>query len=134
MNRVFADSHFFFAILNPARCGTLPTAMEFARRNRGPLVTTAWVLTELADGLAGTARRQAFRSVLADLESNRENLVVPANYETFERGVELYHARPDKQWSLTDCISFVVMSEEQITEALTGDHHFEQAGFKALLK
>ncbi|MGO8744973.1 MAG: type II toxin-antitoxin system VapC family toxin [Thermoguttaceae bacterium] len=133
MNRVFADSHFFFAILNP-RDAAHATAMEFARRNRGPLVTTAWVLTELADGLAGTARRQAFRSVLADLESNRENLVVPANYETFERGVELYHARPDKQWSLTDCISFVVMSEEQITEALTGDHHFEQAGFKALLK
>jgi predicted nucleic acid-binding protein len=46
----------------------------------------------------------------------------------------LYHLRPDKQWSLTDCISFLVMSEEGITEALTADHHFEQAGFVALLK
>lgn len=59
---------------------------------------------------------------------------MPANVEIFERGVELYHSRLDKQWSLTDCISFVVMSEEGIAEALTGDHHFEQAGFVALLK
>jgi len=72
--------------------------------------------------------------VLDDLEANKRNLVVPANVETFEKGVELYDARPDKEWSLTDCISFVVMSEEQITEALTSDHHFEQAGFTALLK
>jgi uncharacterized protein len=46
----------------------------------------------------------------------------------------LYHSRPDKRWSLTDCISFTVMKEEGIAEALTGDHHFEQAGFHALLK
>jgi len=48
--------------------------------------------------------------------------------------VELYAERPDKGWSLTDCISFVVMRQQGITQALTGDHHFEQAGFTALLK
>jgi predicted nucleic acid-binding protein len=46
---------------------------------------------------------------------------------------DLYRNRADKNWSLTDCISFVVMKRKGITEALTGDHHFEQAGFKALL-
>jgi len=46
----------------------------------------------------------------------------------------MYQRRPDKNWSLTDCISFVVMQDHGITEALTGDHHFEQAGFVALLK
>ena len=50
------------------------------------------------------------------------------------RGVALYAERPDKDWSLTDCISFVVMRKMDITEALTGDRHFEQAGFTALLK
>jgi predicted nucleic acid-binding protein len=48
--------------------------------------------------------------------------------------VELYAERPDKDWSLTDCISFVVMRHQGVTQALTGDHHFEQAGFTALLK
>ena len=133
MNRIFADSYFFFAILSPHDAAHA-RAIDFGRRNRGPLLTTAWVLTEVADGLASTPRRQVFRRVVEDLEANRLNLIVPANPETFEKGVELYHARPDKQWSLTDCISFVVMSEEQITEALTADRHFEQAGFKALLR
>jgi predicted nucleic acid-binding protein len=133
MRRIFADSHFFFPMLNPNDIAH-GKAADFARRHRGPLATTAWVLTEVADGLAATPRRQVFRKVLEDLESRKANLVVPANPETFEKGVELYHARPDKQWSLTDCISFVVMTDEGLTEALTGDHHFEQAGFVALLK
>jgi predicted nucleic acid-binding protein len=133
MNRVFADSYFFFAIFNPNDAAHTK-AVELGRRHWGPLVTTAWVLTEVADGLARTPRRHVFHKVLEDLEANKANVIVPANAETFEKGVELYHARPDKQWSLTDCISFVVMSEEQVTEALTGDHHFEQAGFTAVLK
>jgi hypothetical protein len=52
----------------------------------------------------------------------------------FEAGTDLYSRRSDKEWSLTDCISFVVMQEQGIGEALTGDRHFEQAGFRALLK
>jgi uncharacterized protein len=133
MNRVFADSFFFVAILNQHDAAH-SKAVDFACGHRGPLVTTAWVLTELADGLASTSRRPVFRRVLQDLEANKANLIVPANQEVFEKGVELYHARSGKQWSLTDCISFIVMSEEGLTEALTGDHHFEQAGFKAILQ
>ena len=52
----------------------------------------------------------------------------------FQRGLRLYEERPDKEWSLTDCLSFVVMKDENLREALTGDQHFEQAGFIALLK
>ncbi len=132
MTRLFADSYFFFALLNP-RDLAHAKAVDISRQNRGSLVTTAWVFTELADGLATTPRRQVFRRVLDDFEANRANLIVPANLETFEKGVELYNERPDKEWSLTDCISFIVMKEEGITEALTGDHHFEQAGFSILL-
>ena len=60
--------------------------------------------------------------------------MVPASAELFQRGVELFRARPDKEWSLTDCISIVVMTEKRISEALSTDRHFEQAGFKALLR
>ena len=52
----------------------------------------------------------------------------------FEAGLRLYASRRDTEWSLTDCISFVVMKQHNLTEALTADHHFEQAGFIPLLR
>jgi len=60
--------------------------------------------------------------------------IFEAEKQLFEAGFALFRDRPDKEWSLTDCISFVVMKQEGLTEALTRDHHFEQAGFKSLLK
>ena len=67
------------------------------------------------------------------LAADPETRIVEASPELFEKGLTLYNSRPDKFWSLTDCISFVVMTEERISDALTGDRHFDQAGFKALL-
>ena len=58
---------------------------------------------------------------------------VRATSELIQRGRKLYRERADKEWPLTDCISFVVMQDHGLSEALTADHHFEQAGFKALL-
>jgi len=60
--------------------------------------------------------------------------MVAGSSEWFARGLELFPARPDKEWSFTDCISFAVMTERGITDALTHDHHFEQAGFRVLMK
>ena len=60
--------------------------------------------------------------------------IISADSNLFRQGVNLFEKRPDKNWSLTDCISFVVMEAEGIRDALTGDRHFEQAGFTALLK
>jgi len=60
--------------------------------------------------------------------------IVRSGPQLFQRGLKLYDERPDKEWSLTDCISFVVMKDEGISDALTGDQHFEQAGFIPLLK
>jgi predicted nucleic acid-binding protein len=133
MNRLFADTFYFFAILN-AQDRAHQKALEFATGHEEPIVTTAWVLTEFADGLAATAHRAAFSRLVARLEADPENEIVAPTEELMARGIELYNARPDKQWSLTDCISFLVMQDRQITQALTGDHHFEQAGFEALLK
>lgn len=60
--------------------------------------------------------------------------IVPSGRRLAERGWDLYRRRLDKEWSLTDSISFVVMEDRGITDALTGDRHFEQAGFRALLR
>jgi len=68
------------------------------------------------------------------LQKDPEVTIVPASADLWQRGVALFASRPDKDWSLTDCISFVVMQERGIADGLTADHHFEQAGFVALLK
>ena len=78
--------------------------------------------------------RPAFLELLGLLASSPDARIVEPTQELFDRGVELFSQRLDKEWSLTDCISFVVMADEEIAEALTGDRHFEQAGFRTLLK
>ena len=132
MSAVFADTFFWLAILNPSDAAH-DRASELSRRLRKPQVTTAWVLTEVGDAFARD-NRQAFLDLMQLLEDNPLIRVLGASPELFAAGVAFYANRLDKDWPLTDCISFVVMEREGISEALTEDHHFEQAGFTALLK
>jgi predicted nucleic acid-binding protein len=92
------------------------------------------VLTELGDGLSGVSDRQAFIDFHQALRNDPTVKIIPASSEWFASGVQLDATRPDKEWSLTDGISFAVMQREGLTEALTGDRHFDQAGFRALLR
>jgi predicted nucleic acid-binding protein len=133
MIRVFADTFYFLALLN-ASDKAHQRALAYTGAFQGEMVTTAWVLTELGDALSAPGNRQEFIATLQDLAANPQVRIVPAEAALFDAGVKLYAARLDKEWSLTDYISFVVMTQEGITEALTGDRHFEQAGFIALLK
>jgi hypothetical protein len=130
---VFADTFYFLALVNPVDQAHT-RAVAASRPLKWPLVTTSWVLTELGDALSVPERRASFVSMLETLDSDPMVTVLPPTKELFDAGVELYRNRPDKDWPLTDCISFAVMEERRITAALTGDHHFEQAGFLALLK
>ena len=133
MTAVFADAFYYFALVNPAdlRHGK---AREITANFTGSIVTTAWILTELGDGLAKAANRPLFLEIMSELRSDPDVRIAPPDADLFEAGLALYRRRVDKDWSLTDCISFVVMEREGITHALTGDHHFEQAGFVALLR
>ena len=133
MTPVFADTFYFLALLNPDD-EAHGRAVKASRPLKWPLVTTYWVLTELGDALAASGRRSGFFAVVDALRSNPMVSLAEPTVELFDAGVALYHSRKDKDWPLTDCISFVVMRQHGITEALTGDHHFEQAGFVALLK
>ena len=98
-----------------------------------PLVTTEFVLLEVADGLARLPRRGLVNAVLSRLQQSPDIEIVPVSRELFAAGLALFRSRPDKEWSLTDCTSFVVMQQHGLTEALSADHHFAQAGFRALL-
>jgi len=91
-------------------------------------------LAEVGDAMAKPADRSKFVTLLEALAGDPDVKIVPATDDLFEKGVELYASRADKSWSLTDCISFVVMSDLGIDEALTADQDFEQAGYRAVLK
>ena len=95
---------------------------------------TEYVLWEAVNSLSAPSSRAKVPVLLARIRSDPNIEVIPASSELFEVGLQLHVQRPDKEWSLTDCISFVVMRQQKLTEALTTDHHFEQAGFSALLK
>ncbi|HXE51792.1 MAG TPA: PIN domain-containing protein [Tepidisphaeraceae bacterium] len=130
---VFVDTFALLAMLNTADARH-EAAMRWFRVSTRPLVVNEWVLTELADALCAVRTRQAAVAVERRMRSERRVTVIESSADLFGRGFDLYANRPDQEWSLTDCISFVVMKDRHIKEALTGDHHFEQAGFVALLK
>lgn len=132
MRQTFADTFYLLAMINP-RDSAHPSALAAGDSLSGRLVTTEFILLEVADALAAASEREKFISMLDRIRANPTIIVVPASSKLLARGLELYRERPDKDWSLTDCISFVVMTQRGITEALTGDHHFRQAGFMPLL-
>jgi predicted nucleic acid-binding protein len=134
MSDVFADTYYFVALVNRKGDEARARAMDATRMRNGRLVTTGWILTELANTLSEPRHRQLFLNILATLQGDTQTSIIQPDAPLFEQGIALFAARPDKEWSLTDCISFIVMQREGITEALTGDRHFEQAGFVALLK
>ena len=134
MNAWFADTSYFLALISPNDVHH-QKAVALSRERSVPLVTTSWVITELANGMSRPPwLRGVFGQVLESIQSDPTATVVPADETLFRRGLELYRDRDDKEWSLTDCISFIVMQDRELSEALTSDHHFEQAGFTVLLK
>jgi uncharacterized protein len=130
--KVFADAFFYMALIN-RQDAFHKKAAELSESLPGPIYTTHWVLTEVGDAFSRPRDRGLFLKLLELIEKDQRIEVVPATKTLFEHGIELFANRPDKYWSLTDCISFIVMDQQGVTEALTGDRHFTQAGFVALL-
>ncbi|MEX2171429.1 MAG: hypothetical protein WD851_19070 [Pirellulales bacterium] len=128
----FADTFYYLALLNPDDAAHA-RAMAITAERKGALVTTRWVLTEVGDAMAAPQYRRRFVNLVQAIDSDPDTIVVPTTDDLFHRGVMLFSQRLDQTWPLTDCISFLVMQDYSITEAMTGDHHFEQAGFVALL-
>lgn len=129
---IFVDTGYWLALTNSGD-RFHARAVSLAQRLPRSLVTTEAVLLEVGNALAGARWRSLAITLLADVRTDPAVLVVPFDASLFARAVELYSARPDKEWGLADCGSFVVMTERGITEALAADQHFVQAGFRALL-
>jgi len=133
MSQVFADAFYFIARFN-RRDQHHEKALSLSLSPLVHLITTEWVLLEVADGLANSEVRPRIRDIIRSLRQSPASEVVPVSSGFLDEALDLYDQHRDKQWTLTDCTSFIVMRERGITEALTGDRHFEQAGFIALLK
>jgi uncharacterized protein len=132
MSRVFADTLYYLALVNSRDEGHAK-ALAASRSQAIRVITTAWVLTQVANAVADSGLRRSFPDLLDGLLADPDTLILPATGEIFDSGVALYRRYADKEWSLTDCISFAVMRRHRLDRALTADHHFTQAGFKALL-
>ena len=97
------------------------------------MITTRAVILEIGNALARLRYRAAAIELLDSLEEDPNVKIIALSEELYNRAMALYRQRPDKEWGLTDCVSFVVMQDYGITETLTTDEHFKQAGFRALL-
>jgi predicted nucleic acid-binding protein len=135
VNRVerFIDTGYWIALTDSgdqfhARARALAVSI------RPPFVTTDAVLLEVGNALSGTRWRELGIALIDDVRTSSDVVIVPLTTELFDRAVALYRSRRDKEWGLTDCVSFVVMRERGIAEALAADQHFVQAGFRALLR
>lgn len=133
MKTVFADTYFYLAVTNP-RDADHELAVSLSKKIKGRVLTTAWVLTEVGDALSSPTDRSVFAELMESLRSDPRLTILPPDENLFDAGLTLHADRPDKEWSLMDCISFMAMEVQGVTEALTADHHFEQAGFTVLMK
>jgi len=132
MNEAFADAYFYIALLNPNDQAN-SEACSFAASIDRRVVTTLWVLMELADALSAPSVRSRTHRFIGELALEENTEIIFDVEPWFSRGLALFGKRSDKSWSLTDCISFEVMKSRGIVEALTADHHFAQAGFRPLM-
>lgn len=136
MKTVFADTGYWVALLNPY--DELHKRASHVSQSFGQIciVTSEMVLVELLNYYAerGTPIREAAAKLARKLQDNPNVVVVPQTSIQYTKGLDFYADRSDKGWSHTDCCSFKIMQEQEMTEALTYDKHFEQAGFLALLR
>jgi predicted nucleic acid-binding protein len=129
---LFIDTSYLLALVN-TQDEYHEKAQDLADLITERLITTEAVLIEFANSLTKPQWRQLAVGTINDLREDPDVKIIPVNSDFFSKGLKLYSERLDKEWSLTDCISFVVMKERKLSDALTADHHFEQAGFRVLL-
>lgn len=138
MTDVFADTAYWIALARP-RDEWHSRAFELSRglaQSQAEVITTQEVLTEYLNYFADREPRIRLATLrnLTTIRTSSRIRIIPQSNESFEAGLALYSARPDKGYSLTDCISMETMRKEGLTDALTNDHHFEQEGFRALFR
>jgi len=135
VNEIFLDSSYAIALASRtdehhARATELAAWIETERIS---LVTTRAIMLEIGNALAKKRYRSVAVNLLEAIERDAQIAVVPLSEDLYASAATLYRKYADKEWGLTDCVSFIVMREKGLQEALTADDDFRQAGFRALL-
>ncbi len=135
MRQVFADTYYWIALLNDKDQGHAVVQAVSQSLGQATVVTTQEVLSEVLTHFSGYGRfmRQSAVAFIRNILADPAITVREQSGLSFFNGLALYEARPDKGYSLTDCISMEAMRQEGITEILTHDGHFTQEGFTILL-
>ncbi len=130
---IFLDTGYLIALLNP-RDELHSRAQAWAEQMDGPLLLTDYILWETINFFSSPTQKPKAHALVRQLRADAAFEIVPATPALFDAGLQLHRECADKAWSLTDCVSFLVMRERGVTQALPYDQHFEQAGFEALLR
>ena len=136
MKKVFVDTAAWLALINIDDIWhqqAKQIRLELVKQNY-IFITTEFILLEVGDALCSQGLRKNTANFLNNIYQLKSTRIVTLSQDLLQLGLSLYEQRLDKDWGLTDCISFVVMQREQIQEAFTSDKHFEQAGFIRLLQ
>jgi predicted nucleic acid-binding protein len=135
MKHVFADAQYWVALINNQDQSHAAAKAASIALHGAVIITTEEVLTEVLAFFSERGRflRQFAAATIRSIYANQTMRVVPQSSQSFAAGLDLYEARPDKGYSLTDCISMVTMRQEGITDVLSHDGHFTQEGFAILL-
>lgn len=134
MADVFVDTSFVVVALVNKNDQNHSLALDLAERFTGQgLVTTDAILLEIGNALSRNFKRESVEIIEHFLTSD-DVKVIHLHPPLFRKAFDLYKSHSDKLWGLIDCVSFVIMKELAITDALNADKHFEQAGFKALIR
>ncbi len=136
MTEIFVDTSYIIALIS-ARDRFHKKAndlTETIKKEKTKLITTRAIILEIGNALSAVQFRTAATNLLTAMENDPNLGIAHLTEHLYAEGFKLFCKRRDKSWGLVDCISFVVMQERKITDALTADAHFQQAGFRALLR
>ena len=135
MNRLFVDTSGWIALINRSDALHVTATRIYNDRFAAgwDFITHAGVMLEVGNGLSLVRFRHLAVQLKARIDASSRIAVIALTEERYEAGWQMYANRSDKDWSIVDCISFVIMQERGLTEALTADRHFQQAGFIKLL-
>ncbi len=132
-NSLFIDTSFVVALINTTDLDHVRAVRLANKYKQYPLVTTDAILLEIENALSREYIHESLE-IIAHFYTSERVMIIHLNSLLLQRGIEMYNVYQPQRWDLVDCLSFVVMHEMGITEALTSDVHFEQANFIALMR